>query len=218
MPAALALVFALGTSAAAFTFAGLALGRAAEAAASAADGARRRLLLVAAAGAALLVPGVAAAAAAPERWAQLALLAAVPFAGAAMWRVANALDARRAAADAVALAWDRERAKEAVERGRREEVCARAEEELRATEAERARARTRLAKLHRAAIAAERRAALVARAEADRLDRLSEGLACALELDRYLYIRFAAERAHVRLERPARARVVETAERLGVAG
>jgi hypothetical protein len=46
---------------------------------------------------------------------------------------------------------------------------------------------------------------------------MTESLACALELDRYLYVRFAAERAGAALERP-RARVVEAGERLGVAG
>jgi hypothetical protein len=163
---------------------------------------------------------VAAAAAAPDRWAQLALLAAVPFAGAALLRAAAALARTRAAAAAAALAWDRERAREAVARGRRQEACQHAAEELRREEAAREDARRRLARLHRSALAHERAAQLASRAEAERLDRLSESLACALELDRYLFVRFAAERAHL-AARPARARVVEAgvgAERLGVAG
>jgi hypothetical protein len=219
--AGLALGLALGTAAAAFTFAGAALSRAAAAAGSASDPARRRLAFAAALGAALLVPAIAAAAATPERWAHLALLAAVPFAGAMLWRTAAALTARRAAAAEAALAWDRARAAEAVERGRREEVCARAAAELHAIEAQRAAARRKVQQLHRLAVAAERSAALAERAEAGRLERLSEGLACALELDRYLYVRLAAERVEVQVERPARAARLERAlggEHLGVAG
>ncbi len=220
LPAALALALAVGAAAAAFTFAGLAVARALDAASAADPGVRQRLLCVAATGSALLVPAVTAAAAAPQEWGQLAVLATVPFAGAALWRAAAGLDARRASAAEAALAWDRDRAREAIERGRREELCLRAAADLAGIEAERALARRRLRKLNRAAIAAERRADLAARAEADRLDRLSDGLACALELDRYLYVRLAAERAHAPLERPARARVESavTAERLGVAG
>jgi hypothetical protein len=219
-PAALALAFALGAAAAAFTFAGAAVGRAADAISSAADAGRRRLLCATAAGAAMLVPGVAAAAAAPARWGHLALLATVPFAGAILWRAADAVASRRAVALEAALGWDRARAGEALERGRREEVRARAAAELAAAEADRAAARRRLQVLHRRAVGADRSAGLAARAEATRLDRLCEGLACALELDRYLYIRLAAERAHAPYERPARApRPASVAtERLGVAG
>jgi hypothetical protein len=217
--AGLALLLAAGGAATAFTFAWLALARGADALA-AAGAARRPLLALASAGAAALVPGVAAVAAAPDRWAQLALLATVPFAGATLLRGAAALARTRAAAAAEALAWDRERAREAVARGRREEACLRAAEELRREEADREAARRRLARLHRAALAHERAADLASHAEGERLDRLSEALACALELDRYLFVRFAAERAHL-ADRPARTRVVEPgvgAERLGVAG
>jgi hypothetical protein len=220
VPAALALAFATGAAAAAFTFAGAALARAAAAISSAAEPRRRPLLLAASAVAALLVPGIAAAAGAPERWAGLALLATVPFAGAILWRAATGLAARRDAAAEAALGWDRARAAEAVERGRREEVVARAAAELAAAEAERGVARRRLQQLHRLAVGADRAAAVAARAEASRLDRLSEGLACALELDRYLYIRLAAERSLAPYERPARAArhgAVAT-ERLGIAG
>jgi hypothetical protein len=221
IPTALALTFAVGTAAAAFTFAAAATARAAEAIAAAPDPARRRLLAATAAGAALLVAGVAAAAAAPEWWAQLALLAVVPFAAAMMWRAAGALATVRAAAAGEALRWDRDRAQEAIARGRHEEIRARAAAELQALELERAAARRRVQQLHRMAIGAERSAMLAARSEARRLDRLSEGLACALELDRYLYIRLAADRAVQPLERPARtARLERTvgAEHLGVAG
>lgn len=216
----LALAFALGAAVATFTFAWFALSRGAEAASGAPGAGRRSLLLAASAGAAALVPAVAAAGTSPDRWAHLALLAAVPFAGAALWRAATALGARRAARAEIALGWDRERAREALERGRREEACQRAAAELATLEADRAVARRRFGKVHRAAVAAERRAELSARAEAERLERLSEGLACALELDRYLFIRFASERDHAPLARPARARAVESgvAERLGVAG
>jgi hypothetical protein len=221
VPAALSLAFAVGTAAAAFTFAGAAAARAAEAISLAADPARRRLLLAAAAAAALLVPGIVAAASAPGRWAELGLLAVVPLAGAALWRWAGGLARTRAAAAAAALEWDRERAREALERGRREEVRERAAAQLGLAEADRAQARRRLQRLHRLAVGAERSADLAARAEAGRLDRLSEGLACALELDRYLYLRLSAEQVHAYVDRPARARRLEHAvstERLGVAG
>jgi hypothetical protein len=221
LPAALALAFALGAAAAAFTFAAAALSRAGAALDAAPDRGRRGTLLATAAAVALLVPGVAAAMAAPPRWADLVLLAVVPFAGALLWRAAADLGARRDVAADAALAWARERAREAIERGRRDEVLARAAADLAGVEAERAAARRRLQQLHRLAVGAERTAELEARAIATRLDRLSEGLAGALELDRYLYLRLAAERAHVPYERPARAARLEPAvatERLGVAG
>jgi hypothetical protein len=220
LPAALALAFAVATAAAAFTFAGAALARAEETIATATGPARRRLLCAAAAATALVVPAIAIAAAAPDRWAQLALLAAVPLAGAILWRAAAGLSARRATAVDAALGWDRERAREAVERGRREEIRARAAAELHEIEAERSSVRRKVQQLHRVAVAAERSATLAERAEARRLDRLSEGLACALELDRYLYVRLAAGRADP-YERPARAARLERgvgAEHLGVAG
>jgi hypothetical protein len=218
--AGLALVLAAGGGAAAFAFAWLALSRAADALAATAETGRRPLLLVTAAGTGALVPAIAAATAAPARWAQLALLGAVPFAGAVLVRVARALETRRAAAATLALAWDRERAREALERGRREEVWHLAAEALRDALAAREDARRRLARLHRAAAAAERTARLSALADAERHDRLAEALACSLELDRYLYVRLAAARAVLPAERPALARAAApvAAERLGVAG
>jgi hypothetical protein len=219
VPAVLGLVFALGAAAAVFSFAGVALARAAEAASSGGASGKRPLLGLTAAGAALLAVGVTAAAAAPARWAHLALLVTVPFAGALLWRAASRLDARRASALEAALVWDRERTREALERGRREEIREHAAAELRAIEDERALARRKVLQLHRLAIAAERGAGLASRAEARRLDRLSEGLASALELDRYLYIRLAAERSPS-VARPARPTRLDGAvtERLGVAG
>jgi hypothetical protein len=146
----------------------------------------------------------------------------VPLAGAILWRWAGELARGRAVAAAAALDWDRERAREALERGRHEEVRERAAAELASAEAERAQARRRLQQLHRRAVGAERSADLAARAEAHRLDRLSEGLACALELDRYLYLRLSAEQVHDYVERPARTtprlEPAVSAERLGVAG
>jgi hypothetical protein len=221
LPAALALAFAVGAAAAAFTFAAAAAGRAAEAISLTAEPRRRFLLFATASGAALLVPGVAAAAAAPERWPHLALLALVPFAGALLWRAAASLARARATAEAASLEWDRARAVEALERGRHEEVRARAAARLAGLEAERAQARRKVQKLHRLAVGAERSAELTARSEGRRLDRLSEGLACALELDRYLYVRLSSEQVHVYDERPARPPRLEhavSAERFGVAG
>jgi hypothetical protein len=215
VPAAFALAFAAGAAAAAFVLAGAALTRAAAALAAGGDAARRAVALSGTA--ALLVPAIAAAAAAPERWAQLALLGVIPFAGAALWRAADTLDVRRAAASAEALAWDRARAVEAMERARREEVILRAAADLDGILAERERAAAALRSLRRSALAGQRRGALAARSEASRLDRLSEGLACALELDRYLYLRLSAGGSVTKLERPARRPEPPVTAGLGVA-
>lgn len=215
--AGFALAFAAGAAATAFLLAGAALGRL-SAMAPGAEATRRRALAATAAGAIALVGAVALAGASHQAWAQHGLLALVPFAGAALWRAADALALRRAAALGDALAWDRARAVEALERGRREEVILRAAAELDEVVAERAAAAAALRNLRRAAVAAERSALLEARASATRLDRLSEGLACALELDRYLYLRLAAAATVTPL--PTRPRVDGPvgAERLGVAG
>jgi hypothetical protein len=221
VPAGLALLAALGAAASAFTFAWFALVHGPQAAAATSGRARGRLLLAWATGTALLVPSVAGAAAAPDPVSGLVLAATLPFAGAALWRWASALAERRATAAATALEWDRERAREELERGRREQACTRAAVEARAAGALREEAEARLRVLHREAAAAARIAELTLRAEAVRLERLSEGLAAALEQDRYLYLRTAGDPAPVSRERPARARVVDPAvgpERLGVTG
>lgn len=221
VPAALALLFALGGATAVLAFAGIAVGRAAEALDDAAGASRRALLMATSLVAALLAGGVAAAAASLDAWAHALLVATVPFAAAALLRWAAALDRRRSGALDAALEWDRDRAREALERGRHAEVIGAAEAELRAVEAELAAARRRVRSLHRRAVDAERYALLATRAEAHRLERLTEGLASALELDRYLFIRLSAERAHTTVERPARAGRLEPAvatERLGIAG
>ena len=96
-----------------------------------------------------------------------------------------------------------------------------AQEELRCVEAERTQARRRLARLERRAVEAERHAILATRADARRLERLSEGLSGALELDRYLFVRLAAERDHALARPVVRAGRLEPAvatERLGIAG
>lgn len=219
VPTALALAFAVGAAAAVFAFAGVALARATDAIDDAAASRRRALLGAAGLLAALAAGGVTAAAAAPERWAHVILLVTVPFAGALLWRWASHLSRIRAAALDAALAWDRERAREAGDRGRHVSLVASAEAELAAIEAERLVARRRLRALHRRAVDAERHAGVAARADARRLDRLCEGLAAALELDRYLYVRLAAERTLGVVERPARAgRLEPAAERLGIVG
>jgi hypothetical protein len=221
LPVTLALVFAIGAAAAVFAFASVAFARGTEALAEATPPRRRLLLGLTSAGAALLAVGVAAAASASDRWAGLALLATVPFAAALLWRIADRLAATRGTAVAAALAWDRERAREAMERGRRLEVLERAENELRELEAERAAVRRRLQSLQRRAVDADRRAVFLARAQAGRLDRLSEGLACALELDRYLFIRLSSERTHGEIALPVRAGRLEPAmapDRIGITG
>ena len=221
LPTALALVFALGAAAAVFAFAGVALARATDAIEDAGASRRRTLLGVGGLVAALAAGGVTAAAAAPQRWAHVILLVTVPFAAALLWRWGSHLARVRLGALDAALAWDRERAREAADRGRLAGLVATAEAELAGIEAERLVARRRLRALHRRAIDAERRAGVATRAEARRLDRLCEGLAAALELDRYLFVRLAAERAHAPVERPVRDRRLEPAvatERLGIVG
>jgi hypothetical protein len=221
VPAALALALAVGAAAAAFAFAGVALARAADALDDAALPRRRVLLALAAGIAGLAAAGVVAAAATPGGRAHLALAAILPFAAALLWRWGARLDRIRSGALDAALAWDRERAREAVERGRRSEVLAAEVAALSAIEAERERARRRLAALHRRAVDADRQAVVASRGEARRLDRLAEGLASALELDRYLFLRLSGERAHAADERPVRATRLEhaiAADRLGMAG
>jgi hypothetical protein len=219
--AGLALAFAVGAAAAVFAFAAVALARAADALDDAPAPRRRTAGALAAAGAAMFAGGIAVAASSDAQWANAALLVAVPFAAALLARWSSALARRHAGATDAALAWDRERAREALERGRRVEALQTAEAELRAVETARVAARRRVARLQRRAIEAERHAVLAARADARRLDRLSEGIAGALELDRYLFVRLAAERDHAALARPVRAGRLEPAvatERLGIAG
>lgn len=204
VPAALALVLSVVAAAAALAFAGVAIARAADAIDEAAPARRRSALALASFGAALSAAAVAAAATSEHRLVQLALLVALPFAGALLWRWSSALQRARAGALDAALAWDRDRAREGVERGRCLQALETERAALAAAELERDRARRRLRALHRRAVDAERQAGFAARADARRLDRLAEGLASALELDRYLYIRLAAERDHDLLPRPAR--------------
>jgi hypothetical protein len=221
VPAALALVLSLAAAAAALAFAGVALSRAADALDDAAPPRRRAALALAACASAAGTAGVAAAATSADRQLQLALLVALPFAGALLWRWSTRLQRVRAGALDAALAWDRDRTREGVERGRRIEALEAERAALAALEAERDRARRRLRALHRRAVDAERHAGFAARAEASRLDRLAEGLASALELDRYLYIRLAAERDTALLPRPARPTRVGAAvatDSLGMAG
>jgi hypothetical protein len=217
LPSALVILSATAAAAAAFAFAWVALSCGADAAAATPERGRGRLLLAWAAGTALLVPSIAAAATAPDPVSGLVLAATLPFAGAALWRGGGALAARRAAAAQAALEWDRARAREEVERGRRAEACARAEAEARAAEARRAEAEARVRSLHADVAAAARIAEEAARAAAERLDRVAEALAAALEEDRYLYLRAAGERTWVPRRRPALARVEPPVapERLG---
>jgi hypothetical protein len=219
--AGLALAFAVGAAAAVFAFAAVALARAADALDEAPAPRRRTAGALAAGGAAMFAGGIAVAASSDAPWANAALLVAVPFAAALLARWSSALARRHACAVDAALAWDRERAREALERGRRVEALQTAQAELHAVEAERVAARRRVARLQRRAIEAERHAVLATRADARRLDRLSEGVAGALELDRYLFVRLAAERDHAALARPVRSGRLEpavVAERLGIAG
>ena len=220
VPVALSLLFALGASAAVFAFASVALERASDVL-DGTDPLRRRPLL-AAAGivAASLAAGIAAAAAAPGELGAHALLAAVPFAGALLLRLAARLAAARALASAAALTWDRALAAELAERARRTELVETTRAELSALEAERAEVRRRLCALERRAVEADRFATARATFEARRLEKLAESLAGALELDRYVFLRLASDAADEALVRPARRRLEPAVDpgRLGMAG
>lgn len=217
----LALAFALGASGAIFSLLAVAVRRAAELVATPGARGHRALLAMAVISASGLAAAVAGVAAAPARWAETVLLLAVPLAGVQAMRHAARLSRRRAAAEAAALEWDRERTRELVERGRRAGVVTEAERALQRIEDERAEARRRLRALERRAVEAHQAAEAAAQAEAARLDRLSEALVGALELDRYAYLRRAAgrdPRAQPRVDRPVLLEPAPAGERLGVVG
>lgn len=218
----LALAFALGAAGAVFALVAVTVRRALELTSE--PGARGYRALVAtsalaAAGLSAVGVGVGGV---PARWAEAALLVTVPLAAVLALREAARLSAVREDAEREALAWDRERTRELVERGRRAALIAEAERALRLIEAEREDARRRLRALERRAIEAHEAAEAAARADATRLERLSEAVVGALELDRYAYLRRAASReAHappIRLDRPVRLEPAMGKERLGVVG
>lgn len=219
----LALAFAVGAAGAVFALLAAAVRRASELTAEPAARGHRALLAVAALATAGLAAAVAGVAAAPARWAEAVLLVAVPLAAVLALRHAARRAELRDAAEAEALDWDRERTRELVERGRRAGVLLEAERALQRLESERAEARRCLRALERRAVEAHQASEAAARAEALRLERLSEALVGALELDRYAYLRRAAgdrdvpARA-VRLDRPVRLEPAAGSERLGVVG
>jgi hypothetical protein len=219
----LGIAFAVGAALAVFALLGAAVRHAAELVAETPAPRRRAMHGATALCAALLAAAVVAAAPEPGRWSARVLLLVVPLTAVILLRAAARLAAERAEAEGAALAWDRERTRELVERARRAEVLARAEDALDRIEAERAEARRRLRALEVRAIEAHRAAEESASAIARRLERLAESLAAALELDRYAFLRLAAARVGaaparpVRAERPARLEPA-VAERLGVAG
>jgi hypothetical protein len=203
----LGLVLAGGAAASLFVLAHTAVERAIDVARE--SDARRRRWLAAAAGAAALVAAALAAAGAAVGTdpAPLALLlAAVPFATALLLRAGRDLAARRAAALAEALAWDRERVAETAEHARRAEAIASAADALQRTTAARASAARRVRALQARALAAMRADDEAAAAAEAHLERIADVLAAALELDRYAFVRRrangSAERPLPRRERP----------------
>lgn len=218
----LALAFALGAAGAVFSLLAVAVRRAAELAAERQGRGRRALVAVSALAAAGLAAAVAGVGAAPAPFAEAVLLVAVPLAAVLALRHAARRTELRDAAEAEALAWDRERTRELVERGRRAGVVLEAERALRRIEAERAEARRHLRALETRAVEAYQAAETSARAEATRLERLSEALVGALELDRYAYLCHAAGRETpapaLRRDRPVRLEPAAATDRLGVVG
>jgi hypothetical protein len=220
--AGLALAFALGASGAVFALLAVGVRRAAELMAESGARGRPALVAVAMLAAGGLAAAVAGVAGAPTHWAEAMLLVAVPLAAVLALRDAARRAELRDAAEAEALAWDRERTRELVERARRAGVVGEAERALQRIETERVEARRRLRALERRAIEAHQAEEGAAQSEATRLERLSEALVGALELDRYVYLRHAAAHdAHapaIRLERSVRLEPAGGSERLGVVG
>lgn len=221
LPAAMGTVFALGAAVAVFAFAAFSLGRARAALADVEAPRRRAVFAAGALGAAALAAGVAVAGASSASLAHVVLLAAVPFGAALVLDHAGRLKVTRGCALDAALAWDRERAVEWAERARRVEVVERAQEELRRSADDLEEARRRLRGLEQHAVEAGKSSERLLAAEARRLERLAESLAGALELDRYVFVKLASDRAHdvlVRPVRPAPRLEPSVADRLGVAG
>lgn len=220
LAAGLSLAFAGGAAVAVLALLGVAVRRALELAEGASAGRRGALVALGAAGSGGLAAAIAASGAAPGRWTEAVLLLVVPLAAVACLREASRRDAARDAAEAAALEWDRARTRDMVERGRRAGVVVEAEAALARVEAEREEVRRRLRALERRAVEADEATERAARAEAQRLERLSEALAGALELDRYAYLRRATAGARGAVERPAARPILleRAAERLEVAG
>jgi hypothetical protein len=210
----LALAFALGAATSVFVLADAAVRRAAELVGGAEGSRRRRWLaaIAASAAAAAIALATVGAGLAPDPAPRAVLLSAIPFATALLLRAAAALAAVRAVSLEAALAWDRARVREAAERAQRTDALALARADVARLEAERGRAARRLRALQARAIAADRTAAEEADARARSLDRLSDALASALELDRYAFVRLASAGSRETLVRPARDRASDRFE------
>lgn len=213
------LLFALGVAAALFALARAGLAAADALARGEGEPPRRRWLAATAAGAGALSAVVAGAVAALPRsveahgaasGAALALLlVAVPVGVALLLSAARRREEARAAQEAAALAWDRERALTLAERGRRLEELEWAREELRGLERQRDAARRRLRELNARAIAVGRLASEEVERERAALGRVAQGLAASLELDRYEFVRQATARGAAELLQPRRRRAPE---------
>jgi hypothetical protein len=127
------------------------------------------------------------------------LLLAVPVGAALLIATVRRWDEARAAEQAAALAWDRERARALGERARRLEELEWADEERQGLERQREAARRRLRELNARAIVVGRVAAEQAERERAALARVAQGLVAALELDRYQFVRQATARGALEL-------------------
>ncbi|BDG05382.1 hypothetical protein [Anaeromyxobacter oryzae] len=205
-----AALFALGVSAALFALAHVGLEAGLQATRAGGDRLRRRSLAVSAVAAAAMAALVATALGgiqAPARMAHhtyVLLLLAVPLATALVLRRARAEGAGRAAEEAAALEWDRERARTLAERARRLEELDWADEEERDLERQRDSFRRRLREISARAMTAARLAEETERRERAALSRLAQSLVGALELDRYEFVRLASARGATQLLAPRR--------------
>lgn len=187
-----ALLFGLGAAVAVFAFLSLAADRGRELLEATAPARRPALVAVAGGAAVALSTAVALSAVRPGLLAGPLLLVTAPLGAVFLARQARSLAAARATAEAAALAWDREQARNAAERSRRGESLSRLESTLAAAQRELELAEQRLRQLEqRSADETRVHAALAARRTLSG-ERLAESLAAALELDRYAYVRRAA--------------------------
>ncbi len=217
----LAAIFALAVGAGLFALAHAGLAATLELFRGDGDDRRRRWLASASLGTGLLATAIASAVASlpgaaagprPPAAAFVLLLIAVPLAAALVLRGASGDGEQRAAELAAALAWDRERARSLGERARRLEEVVWAEEESRGLERQRDAARRRLRELSARAVGAARIAAEAEQRERAALARVAQGLAGALELDRYEFVRQASARGAHELFTPRRRSVSDASD------
>jgi len=185
------ILLGLGGAVSAFAYLGAAVDRGHELLGAVTASQRPAVLASAGALSVLLSGAVVLGSVYPGALAGPLFLLCVPLAAVLLFRRAAVLCAVRERALSAALEWDRVRAREAAERARRAEAIAQAEVMLTSALRDRAEAERHLQAIERRSADDLRQADLAASDRGRLLDRLAEGLAAALELDRYSYLRRA---------------------------